>query len=172
MKAYFRSIFYILSSMGLIISIPAYSKTSKISNFYKNKCAHSFGGERVCSISFQRLYVNPVFFSGKKLFLSGYLAIHDGELLLYSDKIAYDHDMQDSSIVVRVNLKSRIKIAKKWAYKYIYISGVFKMSSGDDDFLGELISVDYILNFGSRIYKESPSNLKYQIQQKSDGSSH
>lgn len=126
------------------------SDSSNFQNYMKKKCDFVSSKVTVCKISMARLYSSGKYFSGRNIQIFGYMAIDNGELALFRDKLSYMYGVNDNSIVIDAPYKYKKSIASKWNKSYVFVTGRFTVSAEHAERLGVLSNIKYIFEPGVR----------------------
>lgn len=105
------------------------------------KCNAVVDKVMVCDISMSRLAAHPEHFNDRLVQIFGYLAIDNGQLVLYTNKLYFRYQVQSESILLDIPYKEKQFISSKWFHQYIKVVGKFAVNSQSDERIGALVTV-------------------------------
>lgn len=93
-------------------------------------CANRIPGRNWCALDFTRLSVNADAIQARRLYILGYLAIDQGNLVLYADELDYSHGERGRSLQIMGKRDELRNLALQYGYKYIRLEGTFDQKVG------------------------------------------
>ncbi len=130
--------FLILLVLTTNLSLASDAKVEQASSI---KCNTVVEKAMVCDISMSKLTAHPEYFNGRLVQIFGYLAIDNGQLVLYTNKLYFQYQVQTESVLLDISYKQKKFISSKWFHQYIRIVGKFSADSQNDERIGALVTV-------------------------------
>lgn len=113
-----------LCAVGVIFSATAHARDSE--------CSFEVRPIAACEISFYKLLATPRKYDKKYIAVTGYVAISNGRLAVYSTELSYKLSIEQDSFSIAVPMKEREVLAKDLNRHYARIVGLFNYEIVDD----------------------------------------
>ena len=93
---------------------------------YAHVCGSSLRRQDFCPTDFERLAVSPISADGKKVWILGYLAIDNGQVVIFATEEDFLDLQYGRSISVHGTREQLVKLFSEFGYKKVRISGQFR----------------------------------------------
>lgn len=96
------------------------------------------GPDKPCLTSFTRLATAPDKVTGRRVIITGYLAMRYGIPMLYASQQDYENDIAVNALAVEGEHPTLEQLVQQFPYQYVVLEGVFRENEQNLAWLGRL----------------------------------
>lgn len=135
-------------------------------------CSLARGSKNFCQTDFARLPSNTKEVDGKEIWILGFLAVDDRQLVLYASKDAYEFVENGQSILLRSSYSNLMRLLEEYGNEVVRVRGTFRAArrnSPDSSRLGTLEGELYVKRAERRSMTDPKEGLVVPIPIKGGG---
>ncbi len=96
------------------------------------------GSDKPCLTSFTRLATAPDKVAGRRVIITGYLAMRYGIPMLYASQQDYENDIAVNALAIEGDRPALEQLIRQFSYRYVVMDGVFRENEQNLAWLGRL----------------------------------